>query len=180
MKIIESYLVLWRKDQILTYDYMGSTDGPAYFAESPDERSSRQTLSLHCDDKFGYVASAVLALRKLNPSAPNEVSSDDSTPSNFGSTNTELNALARDLKILNYIKCRRNNELFGQTVAPSECYIINLQNSDQAGFNLVLYFVDHTRKLAFSNNGDPALQQLIDYLDYTPQVYERHLDPEFR
>jgi hypothetical protein len=88
-----------------------------------------------------------------------------------GATNAELNALARDLKIPNYVRCRMKDELRGQTATACECGIVNLQNTDQAGSHWVFYFKDPSRKIAYSSYGDPVPQELVDYLGHTPPIF---------
>lgn len=65
------------------------------------------------------------------------------------------------------------DELLSQIVNACECRIINLQNTDQAGFYCVLYFKDISRKLAYSSDGDPVAQELVDYLGDSPPIYTR-------
>lgn len=65
-----------------------------------------------------------------------------------GATNAELDALARDLKIPNYVRCRIKDEVRGQTATACEFGIVNLQNTDQAGELGTLHQRTH-QKLAY-------------------------------
>lgn len=76
-------------------------------------------------------------------------------------TNFELDSLAIELQIPNYVPAKIKDKLVNKTCLDNKCSIVNLENLDQTRIYCVLYFKQSNTKIDYSRFGDYPCQNIL-------------------
>ena len=82
----------------------------------------------------------------------------------MGSTNREIEELAKGLKLQNFRGCKMRDELKSNTPDEKESMIINLETSKDNGSHWSLLYKDGDNKIYYSTCGDSPPVEVINYL----------------
>ena len=90
-----------------------------------------------------------------------------------GTTNIELEELARLLQIDNFRGCFMRNQLKNMKCSDKESGIINLETSKDPGTHWTLYYKDEKQKIFYCSFGSPPSNEIVEYLG--PNIFTSDL-----
>ena len=91
----------------------------------------------------------------------------------MGTSNIELEKLARLLKIENFKGCFMRDELKNMKCSEKESGIINLETSKDTGSHWTMYYKDEKQKIFYRTFGDSPSNEIVEYLG--PNIYTSDL-----